>query len=260
MSRKLRFASIVALSAGLGLAACSSDSNGSAASDAAAGGTTGTGGTSGGQGGAAAGGTSGGQGGAGAGGTSGGQGGTVGGDGGTSGGQGGAAAGGTSGGQGGSTSGPECDLPACVTAALTSVGNSCTGTGACVTQSATPSLQNPFPPTNVCYANGVKAHTVTMVDLMTMSGSVKYSVTKTDGVSPCFSFEATISPPATVSPFTVKDGAGTTLFTIANNPDMSVSYTCPGAAPKTIAKSCTGTSSMLPMPSASSTCTKGTCE
>jgi hypothetical protein len=147
---------------------------------------------------------------------------------------GGLATGGTA---GGGTSG-SCNMPTCLSTALTG----CEPSGTCVQQSSTTSFD-----TNNCYSNGVKV--ITTVDLSTYAVSVTFkSPTKT-----CLTMSGTgdLSGKTTL---TMKNSSGTTIGTLSEDTAASVTtVTCTGGQPVTLDPSCDfGTSS-------DAGCTDGAC-
>jgi hypothetical protein len=266
-----KLASVLSVVAGLALGACDDSTNGTATDGSAtiADGPTGAGGTDGGTPGAGgsvgAGGTAGtvGAGGTagtvGAGGTAGtvGAGGSVGaggvvGTGGTSG------LGGTGGAVGGTGGAPpaDCTPPQCAADFAAMIAQMCPTTGACMQQTSPPS------PAGItisqCYANGVKQRvTVGLAG----GGSITATVTRPDGVTPCYSFETTTSAGMN-PPIIFKNGAGMEIFRAMGAPNNAITITCAGGTPtKTLAQSC-GVQGMVPgmgMGGAGGGCTMGTC-
>jgi len=145
---------------------------------------------------------------------------------------------GTGGTSGGGASG-SCNMPTCLSTALTG----CEPSGTCATQSGTTIFD-----TNICYSNGVKV--ITAVDLSTYAVSVTFkSATKT-----CLTMSGTGA--ATSTTLTMKNGSGTTIGTMTEDTSASASVTtvtCTGGQPVTLDSSCDfGASS-------GASCTDGAC-
>ena len=184
-----------------------------------------------------------------------GDGGPVSGFGGTSGGFGGTSGGfgGTSGGFGGTFGGPsgDCALLPCFATFAASV-TQCAGKGKCTVQQVGMGSGGSA---HYCYENGVKLHITAET-----AGVGTLRLTRTDGISTCYSVDISSSPDKSLQA-TYKDGSGSTIGTAVVASDGSVTMTCGGIS-KTISKACQDQMRVMMPDTTTSTagCTRGICQ
>jgi hypothetical protein len=166
----------------------------------------------------------------------------------------GGAGGTTTAGTGGAGGSANCgDIPSCFVTLI----SGCEPSGTCVeADTNTVTATTVTTTSNVCYANGVKAMTMTTADLTTDQGSGTIRYLKSNGAT-CFN--ATITTDSADNPvITFMNAAGTTVGTETTDAAGDEILTCTGGQPVIVND--TGNCDMPSGMTTSGDCTQGTCQ